>query len=251
MSQETITYIDRSLKLLQEGLTPFVERQFKSRFGSVWQERVAERFKDAKAWDSYGLLKIMNTFWNEVFMHVQNPARAYVNETISVRNRWAHQQEFTLEDADRALDTMRRLLMATGNQDHAEKISTLRKQMSQTALEEPAPVALPPRILKDLSPVVPTPAPPPPPPSEKSDCPGQAHRPTVKQIACDLLCETIEVDGRQLGLSFDKILEKVREQLPDAKTTQNSLNCYMSQIRQGKHGYDQWAGRLPANRVSD
>ena len=250
MPQNTGSYVDRSLKLLQDGLTPFVERQLKSRFGGVWQDKVTERLKDSKAWNSYGFLKIMNSFWKDVFAHLQNPARSYVNEIIHIRNRWAHQEDFTHEDADRALDTMRRLLMAIGNQDHASKIHSLRKEMSPASTEKTI-FTESPRILKDLHSVSTQVSQYPSPCSSPDNKPKYTRKFTVKQIACDLLCETIEANGQQVGLSFDEILKKVKERFPDAKTSQNSLNCYQSHIRQGKQGYDQWTGKLPPDRLPD
>ena len=319
MSPSNNTYVNKGLTLLQEGLYPYVEMHLKSRFGSVWQEKVTERSKDTRAWDSYGLLKVMNSFWNEVFTHLQNPARSYVNETVFIRNKWARQEEFNQEDADRALDTMRRLLISVSNQNHADQINDLRKEMNTEAEKLPPTTA--PRILRDLRPAAPPPPPPPPatsplrtaagrkalreenrrriageqppaptpapaptpppalhpfasanppppppmnpssdvqqpsappaPPVEEKKPPRQIKKNTVKEIACELLCETIESDGQQVGMSFATILAKVRERLPNAKTSDNSLNCYMSHIRKGKHGFDHWTGKLPARRLKD
>ena len=315
MSPSNNSYVNKGLTLLQEGLYPYVEMHLKSRFGSVWQEKVTERSKDTRAWDSYGLLKVMNSFWNEVFTHLQNPARSYVNETVFIRNKWARQEEFNQEDADRALDTMRRLLISVSNQNYADQIDALRKEMNTEAEKLPPTTA--PRILRDLRPAAPPPPtpppatsplstaagrkaliaenkrlssddqppapppkpalhpfasanPPPPPPNPSSNVqPPSAPPPsppaaaeekkpvrrikknTVKEIACELLCETIESDGQQVGMSFNTILAKVRERLPNAKTSDNSLNCYMSHIRKGKHGFDHWTGKLPRRRLKD
>ena len=254
MSQSANEYIDTGLNLLQEGLLSFVERLLKSRFGSVWKDKVTERLKDEKSWDSYGLLRIMNIFWKEVFSHLKPPARSYVNETIATRGRWARRDNFSIEDIDRALDTMRRLLEIVGSHGHAEKINALRKELSLDATPTAVPVAAAStRILRDLRSSSPPLA-----PAESSSSDSSrtnhAHVPyagklTVKQVACDLLCATVDMDGQQFGLPLDEILEKVGERLPEAKTTRNSLNIYQSQIRNGKHGYERWAEKLPSRRL--
>ena len=49
--------------------------------------------------------------WQSVFRTVLGQTdRTYVSELRDVRNRWAHQDTFSTDDAERALDTMRRLL---------------------------------------------------------------------------------------------------------------------------------------------
>lgn len=247
MYRDTHDYISESLQTLQEGLTPIMERQLQSRFGDAWPKVVTGRLENPAAWDSHGFLRIMNIFWKDAFGHLRPPARAYVNEAIDARNRWARRDIFSREDADRALDTMRRLLEAAGNREDAERIQTLRKELMPTEVDKAA--ARPIRVLRDLS--APTPKPSLPVPLAKRRYRRRTRKLTVKQLACDLLCETIDIDGQQFGLPFDEILEKVREQLPDAKTSINSLNCYTSQIRQVKHGFDQWEGRLPAMRLAD
>ena len=61
--------------------------------------------------DSAALLVIMDRKWSEVFRTTLGKAeRSLVNELIEVRNRWAHQQPFSSDDTDRALDSMGRLL---------------------------------------------------------------------------------------------------------------------------------------------
>ena len=49
--------------------------------------------------------------WNVVFRTILGPAeRGFVGELRGHRNRWAHQEPFSSDDAYRALDTTGRLL---------------------------------------------------------------------------------------------------------------------------------------------
>lgn len=65
--------------------------------------------------DIAGLLKIILDQWDESFRtHLPSVARSWVHELLDIRNRWAHEAEFTLAEVDRALDTMRQLEAAMG-----------------------------------------------------------------------------------------------------------------------------------------
>ena len=53
---------------------------------------------------------VMGDEWQPVFRNVLGQTeRTYVSELRDVRNRWAHQEHFSTDDADRALDTIQRL----------------------------------------------------------------------------------------------------------------------------------------------
>src|SRR4051794_28858430 len=109
------------MDLLKIGLGPFVDREFQSKFrdrGSAEVERYlgADRLNAQKAvteLDVAALLKLMWESWNEVFRMTLGPAeRSLVSEMRSHRNRWAHQEAFSSDDAYRALDSAGRLLTA-------------------------------------------------------------------------------------------------------------------------------------------
>jgi hypothetical protein len=72
-------------------------------------------------WDVAALLKLMWETWNEAFRSILGPTeRNYVGELRGHRNRWAHQESFSGDDAYRALDTASRLLTAISAQQAAE-----------------------------------------------------------------------------------------------------------------------------------
>jgi predicted AAA+ superfamily ATPase len=113
--------VGKAMDLLKQGLGPFVEREFKN---SYKDKAVAEatrymgedRLLAKKAiveWDAAGLLKVMWESWNDVFRRTLGPAeRSLVSELRDLRNKWAHQQTFSSDDAYRALDSAGRLLAA-------------------------------------------------------------------------------------------------------------------------------------------
>ena len=61
--------------------------------------------------------------------------RSYVNELIDVRNRWAHQEFFSSDDADRALDSAGRLLAAI-SAPQSEDLEKLKMELSRMRLDE-------------------------------------------------------------------------------------------------------------------
>lgn len=61
---------------------------------------------------------------------------------------------------------------------------------------------------------------------------------TVKDFACALLCEVVEViDGREVGMPYETVLEHVLVKFPEAKTSVNCLRWYAGKIRVEAHGY--------------
>lgn len=149
MSREAHEYVGKGLELMKEGLTPFVETRLESKLTSHWKIRVLDRIPSIENlvedeeifWDAYFLLKTMMIFWREVFSDLKHPARSYVGEAFAVRNNWAHQQNFTHEDADRAIDTMRRLLEIVGKKEIVmkeviEELNRLREKIKPVVPEE-------------------------------------------------------------------------------------------------------------------
>jgi hypothetical protein len=160
--------VGKGLELLKGGLAPFVEREFKS----VYRERAtveAIRFmgedrlnarRPLSEWDAAPLLRLMWEAWNDVFRRTLGPAeRSLLNELREHRNKWAHQQAFSGDDAYRALDSSGRLLTAVSAPQAAEiekmKMELLRLRFDEqvrsekrktagTAVESPAATSLKP-----------------------------------------------------------------------------------------------------------
>jgi predicted AAA+ superfamily ATPase len=113
--------VGKAMDLLKQGLGPFVEREFLSYYKDrapaeatryLGEDRILAK-KGIAEWDAAGLLKLMWEAWNDVFRRTLGPAeRSLVNELRDLRNKWAHQQTFSGDDAYRALDSAGRLLTA-------------------------------------------------------------------------------------------------------------------------------------------
>lgn len=145
MAKSTRQHVFEGMELLPEGLIPFVEKRLESSLSGHWQVEVVQRVQGLKpnsqgtaiAWDQQGLLKAMMAFWKDAFGTVLgHPERSYVSELLDVRNKLAHNENFTYDDAERALDTMRRLLEAVSAGEVAEKISTSRDTILRTKYAE-------------------------------------------------------------------------------------------------------------------
>src|SRR5262245_6008960 len=113
--------VGKAMELLRDGLAPYVVRELESAFGGD-VERTARRYlgddrsvgkKPVPEWDAAALLKLAWETWNEVFGRTLGRAeRSLVQELRDVRNKWAHQDAFSSDDVDRALDSIARLLTA-------------------------------------------------------------------------------------------------------------------------------------------
>src|SRR6266851_3234954 len=127
--------VGKAMELVKAGVGPFVERELKS----VYQEKALSQAltllgedrlnakKPITDWDVAALLKVMWESWNQVFRKTLGPAeRSLVQELRDHRNRWAHQEVFSSDNADRALDSAERLLAAVSapQADEVRKIKS-------------------------------------------------------------------------------------------------------------------------------
>lgn len=117
------------MDLLRRGLGPFVARQFAGTDGQRWLTEAARNVRESRSlsskpiaeWDAAGLLKLLCEAWNDVFRSVLGPAeRGLVSELRDARNKWAHQEPFSGDDAYRAVDSAWRLLRAVSAPQSAE-----------------------------------------------------------------------------------------------------------------------------------
>ncbi len=143
MAKSTRQYVFEGMEVLPEALTPFVEGRLENALTGHWQVKVAERLRlrpnsdGAIGWDQASLLNAMNLYWDDAFKTVLGRAeRAIVNELITVRNELSHSGKFTYDDAERALDSMRRLLEAVGAGISAEQLGRMRDTILRTRFTE-------------------------------------------------------------------------------------------------------------------
>ena len=144
MAKSTRQHVFEGMELLPEALIPFVEKRLESSLQGHWQVQVVERVRGLRPngngqvnWDQQGLLQVMMAFWKDAFaMVLGHPERSYVSELLDVRNKLSHNEAFTYDDAERALDTMRRLLESVSAKETAEKISASRDTILRTKYVE-------------------------------------------------------------------------------------------------------------------
>ena len=137
--------VGQVLELVGRGLRPFVERELKTEYGGHWSQVVKQALEEAKLpaakdpfADVHFLLKLMWDQWNTVFRKVLGQAeRTYVSELRDVRNRWAHQDAFSTDDAYRALDTAQRLLSAVSAEEAVE-VDHMKQEVMRRRYEEQA-----------------------------------------------------------------------------------------------------------------
>ena len=109
--------VGTAMELLRQGLAPFVERELNDKVKrNAVDMDVLRRFeidKPYREWDAAALLRLMGDNWRDVFSDTLGyTERSLVSELREWRNKWAHQERFSSDDADRALDSAERLLTA-------------------------------------------------------------------------------------------------------------------------------------------
>ncbi len=136
--------VGKALGLLKEGLRSFVERELKAKYGDDWGFRVRQTLTDSRLGgagadalqDVAVQLVVMDREWGAVFRLTLGKAeRSLVNELIDVRNRWAHQTPFSGDDADRALDSMARLLTAV-SASQADEVGKMKMELRRLIFDE-------------------------------------------------------------------------------------------------------------------
>ena len=135
------------MDLLRAGLTPFVSEKFEKHHRGqtvqVLEQTLRRPIQDRKSpfWelDTAALLKVMWVSWNEVYRNnLGRTERSLVSELRDVRNRWAHQEPFSGDDAYRALDSSHRLLEAMSSFE-AEEIGKLKMEVLNELPDSPEP----------------------------------------------------------------------------------------------------------------
>ncbi len=132
------------MDLLKEGLAPFIEREFVS----VYKQKALDEAKSfvaddrlntnrpLKEWDAAPMLRVMWEAWNAVFKKTLGQGeRSLVSELREVRKKWAHQEPFSGDDADRALDSTERLLTAI-SAPQAESVRKLKMELRRLIVDE-------------------------------------------------------------------------------------------------------------------
>ena len=143
MAKSARQTVFEGMELLQTGLRPFVEQRLKSSLGETWKEdlqtkfRGSSRYDDPVELDNLKLLQTIEKYWNDIFRTVLDRThRSIVVEIQDVRNKLAHDQKFSYDDAERALDSMRRLLEAVSAGESGEEVARMRDGILRTKYRE-------------------------------------------------------------------------------------------------------------------
>ncbi len=138
--------VGNAMDALKTGLAPFVSREFinhhKGHSSTVLQQVLGEPVHDTKGhfagMDVAGLLRVMWESWNEIYRNTLGHAeRSLVSELREVRNRWAHQEAFSSDDAYRALDSTHRLLAAVSASETTE-VESMKMELLRVRFDEQA-----------------------------------------------------------------------------------------------------------------
>ncbi|KDA53393.1 hypothetical protein EG19_06485 [Thermoanaerobaculum aquaticum] len=136
--------VGKALELLRAGLAPFVEREFQNRYQGQGQAEATKLLGDdrllagkpIREWDAGALLRVMWEAWNEIFRPILGQAeRSLVSELREWRNKWAHQEAFTGDDAYRALDSAERLLTAISAPQAAD-LARMKQELLRVRFDE-------------------------------------------------------------------------------------------------------------------
>jgi predicted AAA+ superfamily ATPase len=137
--------VGKALDLLHEGLRPFVARELEAKHGKYWVTTVTAGWPrdlewrdgdDAPNLDAALLLRLMWEQWNLVFSRtLGHTERSIVSELRDTRNKWAHQEPFSGDDAYRALDSAERLLTAI-SAPQAGEIEKMKMELLRLRFDE-------------------------------------------------------------------------------------------------------------------
>src|SRR5256885_7528522 len=140
--------VGKALELLNQGLFPFMKRELKAFYGDTWFEQASANLREYQMpgkgigdehWDTQALLLVMWDQWNTVFRNVLGQAeRSLVSELREVRNKWAHQEPFSTDDAYRALDSVQRLLASVSAADQSTEVERQRQELLRIRFEDQA-----------------------------------------------------------------------------------------------------------------
>ncbi len=135
--------VGKALELLRNGLAPYVEREVRARSKQVPWDQIKKYTNDPhlankpiNQWDTAGLLRLMTDIWREVFQDtLGHSSRSLAFELRDWRNKWAHQERFSSDDTDRALDSAERMLAAVSAPQAAE-IGRMKVDLRRLVIDE-------------------------------------------------------------------------------------------------------------------
>ncbi len=137
--------VGKGLDLLAAGLSPFVERELKAKMGEAWESAISDiagrgaraKPKAVNLDDPQVLLGVMWDQWNNVFREALGVTeRSLVSELRGIRNQWAHNEQFSANDAIRALDSAERLLNSVSAGEVATEVGQMRMDVMRSMFDD-------------------------------------------------------------------------------------------------------------------
>ena len=136
--------VGKTLDLLRDGLADFADREFTNKYKDQCLKEAQSYLatdrlrggKQIKEWDVAALLRLMWESWNDVFRQtLGHSERTLVSELRSVRDKWAHQENFTSDDSDRAMDSAERLLAAISS-PLSDQVRQMKQELRRLIYDE-------------------------------------------------------------------------------------------------------------------
>jgi len=129
--------VGKALDQLRDGLLPYISTELYTNVGTNWQDQLPSQSKNLQ--DVTVLLNLFMDHWQGVFKKkLSQSDRAYVSELKEARNKWAHSEPISSDDADRYLDTAARLCRNIAAPGPAEAIRLLREELQQQVFNDRA-----------------------------------------------------------------------------------------------------------------
>lgn len=137
--------VSKGFDVLSVGLLDFVDRQMSSAtegLGVDWVQVIEKRDetkngvkKNYEKEDPAVQLKVITEEWRVFGKVLSRAQQSLASELREVRNSWAHSKKFDNDDTYRILDTMERLLTATGSPAEAELVRQMRQDHQRLVFE--------------------------------------------------------------------------------------------------------------------
>ena len=139
--------VDKLLGYLRAGLAPWVEQKMVERHGGdakikalalvTFESSRSLANKPMGDWDLTGLFGILLGGWQDLFgLHLGHGERSWVFELKEVRNKWAHNENFSSDDLYRACDTAERLLLSICAAEQAEEVGRMKMEVLRLTYDE-------------------------------------------------------------------------------------------------------------------
>ncbi|MFD2839079.1 DUF499 domain-containing protein [Populibacterium corticicola] len=137
--------VGKAFDLLSEGLNDIVDEVMSNAYGTTeWNEAwaVEEAQKHGRAprpmtkHDVQVQLRALTEQGKLFNDQLSRAQQSFASELRESRNRWAHSEPFSSDDAVRAIDTIERLLEAVGSTDSAQDARKLRIDLQRTVFED-------------------------------------------------------------------------------------------------------------------